>query len=212
MSVIQKIAYNRGIRNEAPNQELARELALADDMDGITEIARNLWNKNANIQSDCLKVLYEIGFIKPGLVAGYVVDFLQLLLSKNNRLVWGGMIALSTIAKLQADVLFERRAEILNAMANGSVITKDAGVKTLADVAAQDERYHAEIFPQLLKYLQTCRPADASRHAEVMVIAVNAATLSDFIQILEHRVHEMSSAQAARARHVIKKVQRGYKS
>ena len=39
--------------------------------------------------------------MKPQLIADYVEDFLALLESKNNRLVWGRMIALSTIADLK---------------------------------------------------------------------------------------------------------------
>ncbi len=45
-----------------PNQELARELAERKDRVGIGEIARNLRHEGRNVQSDCLKVLYEIGW------------------------------------------------------------------------------------------------------------------------------------------------------
>jgi hypothetical protein len=57
------------------------------DEQGIREIAENLCNKNKNVQSDCLKVLYEIGYINPELIAGYTGDFLKLLKSKNNRMI-----------------------------------------------------------------------------------------------------------------------------
>ncbi len=69
MPALQRIAHFQGRRDEAPNQELARELASARDRDGICEIAENLRNKNKDIQADCIKVLYEVGYIDPGLIA-----------------------------------------------------------------------------------------------------------------------------------------------
>lgn len=89
MSALQRIAYYQNRRDEVPNQELAKELATKKDRKGIREIAENLWNKNVQVQSDCLKVLYEIGYLQPELVAPYAEDFLKLLHSRNNRLVWG---------------------------------------------------------------------------------------------------------------------------
>ena len=37
----------------------------------MREIAENLWNKDKNIQADCIKVLYEVGYIEPPLIAQY---------------------------------------------------------------------------------------------------------------------------------------------
>lgn len=71
MSVLDRIAFHQGRRDEVPNQELAEELAEAQDAEGIEEIARNLWNPDKNIQSDCLKVLYEVGARKPELIGGH---------------------------------------------------------------------------------------------------------------------------------------------
>ena len=95
MSVLNRIAYFQDRRDEAPNQALARELAERHDSAGIREIAQNLWNEQAGIQSDCVKVLYEVGALEPRLIAGYAGDFLKLLQSRNNRLVWGGTPALA---------------------------------------------------------------------------------------------------------------------
>jgi hypothetical protein len=106
MSILNKIAFYLDRRDEVPNQAVARTLAQTRNAADIREIAENLWNKEPNIQSDCLKVLYELGYLAPELIAGYVDDFIKLLKQHNNRMVWGGMIALSTIATLQADKIF----------------------------------------------------------------------------------------------------------
>jgi hypothetical protein len=98
VSVLNKISFFQNRKDEVPNQRLARGLAETKDKKGIREIAENLWNDNPSIQSDCLQVLYEIGYLDPKLIAGYAEDFLNLLHSKNNRLVWGSMTALSGVA------------------------------------------------------------------------------------------------------------------
>ena len=203
MSALQGIAYYQNRRDEVPNQELARELAAKKDRKGIREIAANLWNENSQIQSDCLKVLYEIGYLQPELVAPYADDFLKLLHSRNNRLVWGAMIALSTVADLKADAIYPHVEEIKQVMDQGSVITKDNGIRVFALVAAQKAAYSKAIFPYLLHHLETCRPQDMPQHAAKTVVAVNARNKQQFIAVLEKRLVDLSGSQAARVKKVI---------
>ncbi len=120
MSVLNKIAFSRTGGMKSPTRKLARTLAQTRNAADIREIAENLWNKEPNIQSDCLKVLYELGYLAPELIAEYVDDFIKLLKQRNNRMVWGGMIALSTIAGLQADKIFPHVDEIIKTMEAGS--------------------------------------------------------------------------------------------
>jgi hypothetical protein len=208
MSVLNKIAYLQQRRDEIPNQQLARELVETQDREGIQEIAANLWNKDANIQSDCIKVLYEIGYLAPQLIAAYANDFVRLLKSRNNRLVWGAMLALSTIAPVAADALYPHVPEIQKAMRGGSVIATDAGVLTLAAIAATGEERRRAIFPYLLDHLQTCRPKDVPQHAEKTLAAVDASNKDQFIQILEKRMDDMSGVQAKRVKKSIQAAQK----
>ena len=207
MSVLEQLASAQNRRDEVPNQELARRLAETGDQDGIREIAENLWNKKAAIQADCIKVLYEIGYLNPTLVAPYADDFLKLLKSRNNRLVWGGMIALSTVAELRADDLFPRINEIEQAMEKGSVITVDAGVLTLAAIAAAKPEYNQAIFPYLLNHLRTCRPKDVPQHAEKSLSAVTADNRGEFITVIEARLSNATPSQLTRLKRVIKQAQ-----
>ena len=204
MSVLNKIAFYQERRDEVPNQELAKELARTRNLADIWEIAEALWNKEPAIQSDCLKVLYELGTLAPDLIAQYTDDFIKLLKHKNNRLVWGGMIALSTVADLKADEIFPHTDEIAHIMESGSVITMDNGIKVLALVASQKDEYRNAIFPILLDHLKTCRPKEVPQHAEKSLPAITAGNASDFIQVLEQRLADMSASQAARLKKIIK--------
>jgi len=208
MSALNQIAYFLNRRDEVPNQELARKLAETKDQEGIAEIAKNLWHNNPNIQSDCLKVLYEIGYLAPELIVSYASDFLKLLKSRDNRLVWGAMIALSTIAEVAADALYPHVDLIQKTMARGSVITVDAGVRALAAIAASSQERRDEIFPYLRVHLQTCRPKDVPQHAEKILGAINALNKGEFIGVLGKRMGDMSVAQAKRVRKVIQAAQK----
>ncbi len=207
MSVIQELACSLNRRDEVPNQELARKLATGRDKTGIKEIAENLWNKDRDIQSDCVKVLYEVGYLAPELIEDYVQDFIKLLFNKNNRLVWGGMIALGTIADRKPREIRDRLDDILKVMASGSVITVDNGVKVLAKAASAGKEYNEAIFPHLIEHLKTCRPKEVAQHAESSFGAVNEENKARFIEVLNQRLPMVTDAQAARIKKLLKKLE-----
>jgi len=207
VSALNQISYFRNRRDAVPNQELAKTLVTAKDYSEIQEIAENLWDKNKVIQSDCIKVLYEIGYLDPTLIADYAEDFIKLLGNRQNRLVWGGMIALSTVATLKADQLYTHLDKIQSAMEVGSVITVDGAVKTLAGIASASEAYREEIFPYLLNHLATCRPKDLPQHAEKTIIAVHRENKAAFLHLLEERMGAMNKSQEKRIRKLILQVE-----
>jgi hypothetical protein len=204
MSILNRLASSLGRRDEGPNQELARDLAARNDKTGIREIAKHLWNKDKNIQADCIKVLYEVGYIEPKLIADYVEDFIKLLRSKNNRLDWGGMTALAEVAKVNPGAIFKHLDAIKKAKETGSVITVDNAITTLAYTAAANETYNKVIFPDLLKHLSSCRPKEVPQYAEKTLPAVNSSNKADFIKVLEKRIEDLSGSGLARVKRVIK--------
>jgi hypothetical protein len=207
MPVLNRIAYFQGRRDELPNQDLARSLARTRNRRGIHEIAENLHNGNRNIQSDCLKVLYEIGYLDPSLITGYAGDFLDQLHSRNNRMVWGSMIALATISRLQARVIGRRLDEVIQAVDTGSLITVVWGVKTLAGVAEASRTHRARIVPVLVRQLRTCLPRDVPMHAQSMLPALDASNRARFLAALSSRLPDLSPAQATRLRKVLRTIE-----
>jgi hypothetical protein len=204
MSVLNRLASSLGRRDEIPNQELARDLAANKDKASIREIAENLWNRDKHIQADCIKVLYEVGYIEPKLISDYAEDFVKLLRSKNNRLVWGGMTALAEVAKVNPNAVFKHLNAIKKAKETGSVITVDNAISTLAYTAAAKEEYNQAIFPYLLNHLSGCRPKEVPQHAERSFPAVNSSNKADFIKVLEKRIEDLSGAGLSRVKKVIK--------
>lgn len=204
MSVLDKLATALSERSEVPNQLLARELVQKKDQMGIRELAENLWNKNGNIASDCIKTLYEIGYLQPELIASFVNDFLKLIKSRKNRLVWGGMLALSTIAALKPAEIFDQVELLIKVTCEGSVITVDNGVKVLATVGGCKAEYNQVIFPFLLEHFKTCRSKEVPQHAESSLTAVNKDNKKQFIDILNQRMEGLTASQAVRVKKVIR--------
>ncbi len=207
-----KIAFYQNRRDEIPNQQLAHELAESENRAGIKEIASHLADKNKNVQSDCLKVLYEIGYLKPSLIEDYAPDFLALLESKNNRMVWGAMIALATVADRKPDEIYAKLGDVKAEMDAGTLITLVWGTKALAKVAAASPAYKREIFPLLTAQLKKCLARDVPMHAESILPAIDATNKAEFLALLEKRKPEMSAAQLARLQKVTKQTITSYGS
>jgi hypothetical protein len=204
MSVLSKISYFQNRRDEGPNKELAKTLAETENKAGIAELVVNLKHKNKNVQSDCLAVLYHVGYVKPHLIADYVKDFLALLESKNNRLVWGGMIALSTIADLKPKEICANLDKVKHAIDKGTLITVVWGVKTIAKVASSSKSCKSDVVPILLSQLKNCIPRDVAMHFENSLPAIDNENKVLFLRIVENRKKEMTTSQVARLKKAMK--------
>lgn len=206
MDWINKIAFYRNIRNETPNRDLAKELADTENKEGIKEISGYLYDKNKSVSSDCISVLYTIGYSKPELIQGYLDDFLKLLGSKNNRMVWGSMIALSTIARLKADPVFSKIDLILKTMKTGTLITEVWGIKTLVNLSLTNKEYKNKLLPVLLDYLERCRPIDFATRVETILPVIETPDEKEiFDKIIEMKTVELSSPQTKKLKTVLKK-------
>ena len=71
MSVLPLLASALGSRSSEANIALAQQIASSENHEAINELIVNLRNKDTRIQGDCIKTLYEIGYIKPELIADY---------------------------------------------------------------------------------------------------------------------------------------------
>lgn len=203
MSVLDQIASRQGRRDDKPNKDLAKQLADEGNKSGIREIAENLSSNELAVQSDCIKVLYEVGYLNPSLIAEYLQAFLIFIKSKVNRLVWGGMTALSTIASHKADELFPHIEYIKHAVTEGSVITRDSGITTLAGIGSVCEDYRKGVLPFLLDILIICRPKEVPSYAEKILPIVDKLNCDPFVQALEERMLSLSERQTRCVQKVI---------
>ncbi len=203
MSIVSRLASHLN-RNEEANIELACELANEENHAGIEEIIENLSNKDKKIQNDCIKVAYEKGQVKPELISKYALTFIELLNIRDNRLVWGGMTSLSTIAKHASETLMSHLDTLKNAFKTGSVITIDKGVLTLAKLAILGKENNEAIFPFLLHHLENCRPKEIPQHAESTLVAITNENKAEFLDVLRKREESLTASQLKRVKKIYK--------
>ncbi|NEU07579.1 hypothetical protein GZH53_04565 [Flavihumibacter sp. R14] len=189
MTIIEKLSSSLGRRDEVPNQELALLIAGTEDREAVRELIENLVHKDKAIQSDCMKVLYEIGERKPELISPYHETFISLLDSKNNRLVWGAMTALDSISNIHPDIIWQNLPKILDAADKGSVISKDHAVSILIKLAGSKD-YHDEAFILLLGQLSSCPPNQLPMYAENALPVISAKFKAGFLELLMSRMGE----------------------
>lgn len=207
MSIVNELASQLNRNDEQPNIELAHKLANEENHAAIEEIIENINNKDKKIQYDCMKVAYEIEQVNPVLISKYANKFIQLLKSRNNRLVWGAMSALATIADEASEILMADVDTIKNAVKHGSVITVDKGVLTLAKLASVSKENNEEIFPYLLHHLENCRPKEIPQHSESTLLAVTDDNKAAFLNVLRKRETYLTAPQLKRVVKIYKELE-----
>jgi hypothetical protein len=196
--MIELLACRLDHNDEAPNVELAQKLCDSMDKKGIQELVEGLKSGEQAVANDCIKVLYEIGQRKPELIADFADDFITALSGKNNRVAWGSMTALTYIAPLKPEGIFNRLPKIITAYKKGSVITVDNSISVFAQLCKANNNYQTKIFPILLEHLANCRAKEIPQHAERMAVCINSGNKEAFIAALEARESELSESQNSR--------------
>lgn len=202
--LLNRLGYLQTRRDRTPNLDLARDLVARDDKAGIQEIAKNIWNENKNIHSDCIVVMYEIAIIDPALVIQYADDFIKLLKNKYQNMVQGAMTALAEIARVKPEFTFKHLDVIRKTKEAGSGMIVDKSISALAYTSAANEEYSKTIFPYLIKHLSTCYFKEVSEHAERILPAVNEFNKAEFIKSLNKRIEELSGSDFTRLKKIIR--------
>jgi hypothetical protein len=204
MSVLGKLASALGRNDEQPNVELAEALAAKPDAAAIAELAGALATGTTAVSNDAIKVLYELGALKPELVAPHAPAFLKLLSGKNNRNVWGALQAIETITSLQPAAVLAQLPAILVAADKGSVIAKDKAVAILVKLAAAG--HGSKVLPVLLERLDGAAPNQFPMYAEQAQPVIDAAHRDAFVRLLEARLSSIEvSAKRTRVEKVLRR-------
>lgn len=202
--ILNKLASGQGRRDEIPNIELAMEIVETEDLEAVKVLAENLKSKK-EIRRDCIKTLYEIGDRKPEFIASHLTLFLDLLESKDNRMQWGAMTAISCISRFKPEDVYAHLPQILKAAETGSVITRDHAVKTLIHIGTQTS-HTEEIFQMLHEILLNAPVNQFPTYVEETEPLVNDQNKHRFISTVEQRMDEMNTA--AKTKRLKKVVQR----
>lgn len=200
------LASQQNRRDEVPNQELAKEIATAGDKRAVKELFENLSNKDKAVQSDCIKVIYEIGEQQPKLIAGFANELIKLLSNKNNRLQWGAMTALHSITGEIPKAVYGALPQIIEVADKGSVITNDHCVGILIKLCSVEE-YAADAFALLNERLIKSPTNQLPMYAEHALPIITEKNKAVFIKTLTSRLGEIEKdSKRIRVEKVIKKL------
>jgi len=205
-SIIDQLASSLGQRDEQPNIALAVKIAKSGNKDHLHELFSLLGGKKPALRNDAIKVIYEIGERKPELISKHVTDFISLLKHKDNRLKWGAMSALSSICKTQPKLLVPFIVDVVEAMDEGSVITRDHGVYILSYIAALP-KYHKDCMELLLEQLEKAPVNQLPMYAEKTAEVVTGPFVKRMLATLKSRTDVMEiPSKAKRIQKVIRQL------
>lgn len=204
---MEHLSTSVGTKEQQPNIDLAIRLATSRDKKTVAEIANNLQSDDNLIAGDCIKVLYEIGRIEPEMIAEYGDEFLLLLSSKNNRMIWGAMYALAEIAPLKTQLIDDNFDKIVKAYKTGSVITIDSCIAIFAHIAKADATNSPKAYDMIINHLKNCRAKEIPQHSEKAFACINGGNYMEFEGILKSRFDEMSASQQKRVKKVLEKIE-----
>lgn len=206
MNVIEHLASALGRKDEVPNHELAQKIVATNDLGAVQILIEHLHHKNKDIQHDCIKVLYEIGNLKPNLISSYIETFKLLLQSKDNRMQWGTMTALGTIVPENPEAIYALLPHLTHVASQGSVITNDNYVTILIKLC-QYSQYQNDALTLLHEQLLNCPSNQLPMYAENALPAINNAHKPLFIKVLNTRLEDLDKAsKRIRVEKVIKKL------
>lgn len=151
--------------------------------------------------------MYEIGAERPDLIADYEKEFLNLLESRNNRLVWGAMTALDYIASINPARIHKHLGKIMMASDKGSVITKDHAVGILTKLASE-KKFAKDALALLLDQLRSCATNQLPMYAENACAVISENSKESFVKVLTARLGDLEKeSQRKRLKKVIRKLE-----
>jgi len=153
-SIIPLLASSQGRRDEELNVKLAEKVVEYQDKKALKELFELLTSKDRKLANDAIKVIYEIGYRQAKMVTPFLETLVELLGSKVNRLQWGSMTAISTVAADSPKKVYPYLTKIVMAMEAGSVITKDHGVKTLVQLSSL-KAHREDVITLLMEFIQS---------------------------------------------------------
>lgn len=209
MSVLDRLASALGRRDEEPNVALARDLATSEDRAGIALLADALASGPRPVRSDAIKALYELGALRPDLVRPHAGALLAALDAADNRLVWGAMTGLDSLAASYPELIAAHLPAILAAAGRGSVIARDKAVSMLATLASLPGPAAPEAWRHLLFILEAAPVNQVAMYAEAALRAAPMREPAALAEVVRIRLAGIAQpAKRARLEKVLRKLAR----
>jgi len=181
-----------GRKDQQPNIDLAKKLAKSGTNDDIIELFEYCKSGKKVQKSDAIKVIYELAQLRPSLVAPYIQNLIDLLATKNNRMIWGILQAINALADENPEVIIKNLNLILQASDRSSVIAKDNLMAILAKLN-QKPRFKKLLTPVILQRLEHSAPNQFPTYAQLIAPTIEKESKEVLMQIILERRKSISS-------------------
>lgn len=203
-SVLAQLASSSGHNDQSTNIGLAKSLCRDEDHTAIAHVVGILQTGSKPQRKDAIKVLYEVGARNPGLIAPFTDVFFETMESRDNRIVWGALMALAKISSVQPERVADRMHLVLTAADNGSVIAKDQAIEILA--ALKSLPGHAKVANDaLFDRLRTAATNQLPKYSEITAASLLPGEKEEFLSIIEMRLTEFMPESKRRCLHKVEK-------
>ncbi|MDW3196472.1 MAG: hypothetical protein R8G66_29120 [Cytophagales bacterium] len=191
-NVIGRFSSSLDRRDQGPNEVIAQ--AIVDDAGGdlLEEVVQVIHSKAATRTiNDVVMTLMAVSRIHPKLLVQKADVFIDLLESKSNRQVWGSMIALANMAPLVKEKLKPHLVKILQAMDEGTVVTRDHGFSILTELYKEDQS--GDLLALINEQLLNAPSNQVGQYTEKFMEVVRKEDVSTFVEALEVRGQELTN-------------------
>ncbi len=203
-SILPRLASSLDHRDEHPNIELAIELANSDDQQAIDELFKITISATKPLRHDALKTLYETALLNPEMLLPHLDQLIDLLQTKDNRMIWGTIQALDALTDLASDYMVSKLDIILDAADRSSVIAKDKTMSILSKLNGK-QQYTKLVTPILLMRLIHSAPNQFPMYAEFAAVTIPDTAVPELMQIIKERQKSVASpAKQKRLNNILK--------
>ncbi len=151
-NIINQLASKMGIKSNEPNKVAARKCIENPKL--LKEVSSHLKDNDNKLVADCAEVMTEVALTNPALVAEFATDLITLINSKDNRIKWESIHALSLIASMVPDIIFSILPELEDIMhRDKSIIVRDYTTDAIAGYAGTSSGAADNAYPILKKIL-----------------------------------------------------------
>ncbi|MDQ2682594.1 MAG: hypothetical protein M3Y37_03605 [Chloroflexota bacterium] len=185
-----------GDRTQHENKRLAEQIASRRDTEAVAELMLVLQSGTKAQRSDAIKVVGEVSLRNPALLTGYVEDLVQIARTGKGVFAWESMTALASIMEIDPSS-GDRAIDVFKSSLTGdSVIARDHAIRGLCALAHGDS--YPAVMSLLLDSLQTAPVNQFPTYAERVAVVARDCDRPKLVQILEHRIGDMSNPAKVR--------------
>ena len=193
MSIGKRLSHSLDCRDQGPNKEVAKEIINTESTGLLQELIDLLESKpNEGLRKDCALTLAYVAEKKPALLVPYADLMISRMNDPINRVIFSCMIALAHITPFVQDKLYHALPVILDAMDDGTVVTRDYGFRIIVElykIASKKE----DIFYIILEQVSKAPSNQLGQYTERFLAVVDNHHKSDFISVLEERRSDLTN-------------------